>query len=64
MGVARNVRTMRTALRETIEDVATATNISADVIRKIENGESSTDEDVLRALATHYGVSLSILKSR
>lgn len=64
MGEARNLRTMRIAAGQTVQDLAAATNISADQIKEIERGRRRADDDILAALAAHYGVSLEILKSR
>ena len=55
---------MRIAWGQTVDDVATATGVPAEHIRQIEKGVRETDEAILRALASHYGVGIATLTSR
>lgn len=64
MGLGRNLRNLRTAAKETADDVALLIGLSRSELTCIENGTKSVEDGVLRVLASHYGVSIETLISR
>ena len=63
MSLSANLRNLRAARGETVEDVADATRVPVATIRSVEDGRIRTDDWIIEALATHYGLSPAILRA-
>jgi transcriptional regulator with XRE-family HTH domain len=62
MSLSANLRNLRAAKGETVEDLAAATRVPAATIRSVEDGRVRTVDWILEALAAHYGLSPAILR--
>ena len=61
MSLPENVRRLRITDGQSIEQIADASKVPPAIIATIENGRVHVPPKVLRALATHFGVTIGEL---
>ncbi|KQT48951.1 hypothetical protein ASG43_08955 [Aureimonas sp. Leaf454] len=61
MPIAENVHRLRVTDGLTVEELADAARLSPSLVASIENGRRSVPQKAIRALASHFGVSVEAL---